>query len=246
LHFKNKTQTPYTVKLMDANAWTQERINATFDLCREEWRDKVAFDAAIHAALDAGLPPNAVEMDKHGFWTSVLQLAMEWGFGAKQNTDLLARLLAMGATPEPTRELQNRYRQRRSPLMLAIYYDCIPAAALLVQAGANVNYVDHDGWTPLYLAVYECHNVTPDMALYIMDLPGVDLEVKSGKRRDTALDVAIERAPYYRSCMVVRNALRNKMESQSRRWTPARAAWLAATCIAFTHFPIRFYSQIWG
>ena len=81
------------------------------------------------------------------------------------------------------------YGYERRPLHSASYFVGMEAvAALLIEAGANVNAVDSSGETPLFNAAYSGHLATAKLLLMHMDRTSINV-VQKGQ---TALDVALK------------------------------------------------------
>ena len=78
-----------------------------------------------------------------------------------------------------------------TPLMLACHHGNIRIATLLLQARANINQQNNNGWTAL---MYACYSETPHNDLVrLLIQSGADISIKSSKLQRTALMVAAER-----------------------------------------------------
>jgi ankyrin repeat protein len=205
-----------------AAAWTQERIDAL--LCglmyAQDLRDDDArWQTVIYAMEREGLCVNAQTSAKSYYylkagWT-LLHVAAR-----QTNVTIIKTLLRLGAISSSESETKLRpihmvVASRASFLQLP---QCLEAVQLLPVS--ELAHVDVWGRTPLHIAV-ECLNIRA--VEWMLQQPQCCPEITDVKGRtaqDYAFDIEILEAAFATGM------------AQRWRWTPARAAWMAA-CMRF-------------
>ena len=92
------------------------------------------------------------------------------------NSEIIKLLISHGAN------INERYKEGRTPLMIAVGYNCIKPdiVRLLIENSANVNAKDKKGRTPLH-SIFDGHNALEKVELLLLHGANIDARDKYGR-----------------------------------------------------------------
>lgn len=129
-----------------------------------------------------------------------------WGIGVLA----LKRILEDGANPNAfsQRDL-DRYFVKTVPLSEAAVRGYLESVQVLIDAGADIQHLNHLNWNALHFAAY--HSDSPETCLLLIQM-GIDPSIKT-QHGQTALELAIQRGKV-NSAVMIEGAIKAQWEQE--------------------------------